>query len=98
MVPHAGVPGHDYFLNGAKVLRCVAADSLVDTALGSLRVDVHDYPLDQGTIRVPDVYAIPGVGLTMYYAPESTAWLTGHDYFAPAGSAPTRATGETVRP
>ncbi len=59
---------------------CVAADSLVVTDFGEVTADVYELWLDEGTIRVPDIYVVPGVGLTRYYNTEWTMWIVGYEY------------------
>lgn len=80
VAPRAGRPGDRFAVGPDRFLVCVAADSLVATGFGEARADVYELLLDEGTIRVPDVCVVPGVGLTRYYHREWTGWLTGYAF------------------
>jgi len=79
LAPRDGHPGLTLDMGGGTFMVCVAADSLITTSdSGEFTADVYEYWLDQGTIRVPGVYVVPGVGLTLYYHPQWTMWMVGY--------------------
>jgi len=81
LVPNEGRVGESYELGGGRLLVCVAADSLVNTDFGEVSADVYVMWLDEGTIQIPDIYMVPGVGLTLFsYTTQSTTWLVDYDF------------------
>ena len=80
VAPLAGRPGDRFDCGNGRFLVCVAADSLVLTDFGQVVADVYELSLDEGTVRVPDIYVVPGVGLTRYWNRQWTAWLVGYDF------------------
>jgi len=61
-------------------LACVATDSLVSTDFGEFVADVFCYSLFGGTVNVPDVFVIPGIGLTRYYSIQVTEFMVDYDF------------------
>jgi hypothetical protein len=80
VAPRGADPGDRFPLEPGVFLVCVAADSLVTTRFGDVVADVFHYSLDEGTVLVPDVYVVPGVGPTRYYSREATETLVGHTF------------------
>ena len=80
VAPLEGRTGQSLDMGGGRFMVCVAADSLVVTDFGEVTADVYELWLDEGTIRVPDIYVVPGVGLTRYYNTEWTMWIVGYEY------------------
>lgn len=72
--------GELYQVSPGEFLACVATDSLVETGFGEFVVDVFEYRLDEGTVVVPGVLVVPGVGLTLYHNTELTEYLVGYDF------------------
>ena len=52
----------------------------MQTDFGQVVADVYELSLDEGTVRVPDIYVVPGVGLTRYWNRQWTAWLVGYEF------------------
>lgn len=80
VAPRDGRPGDRFDYGGGRFLVCVAVDSLIVTDFGEVAADVYELSLDEGTVRVPDVYVVPGVGLTRYYNLQWTGWLVGYEF------------------
>ncbi len=80
VAPSDGRPGDSFETGPDRFLVCIAADSLVTTDFGEVTADVYELVLDEGTVRVPDVYVVPGVGLTLYYNPQWTGRLVGYAF------------------
>jgi len=85
VAPRQAGPGDRFDQGGGWYLVCVAADSLVATDFGDVTADVYELVGDEGTLRVPEVYVVPGVGRTRYYNPQWTAWIVAYTYPEPAG-------------
>jgi hypothetical protein len=80
VAPRNAQPGERFFLGPDLDLVCVAVDSLVATDFGEVTADVFQFSLMEGTVMVPDVYLVPGVGLTRYYSLELTETLVGYAF------------------
>ncbi len=80
LAPLEASPGESLDMGDGSFMVCVAADSLVTTDFGEVTADVYELWLDEGTIRVPDIYVVPSVGVTRYYNSEWTLWMVGYEY------------------
>lgn len=80
VAPAEASKGELFEVSPGAFLACVASDSLVETGFGEFVVDVFEYRLFEGTVIVPDVLVVPGVGLTRYYNIEVTEYLVGYEF------------------
>ncbi|MCP4573709.1 MAG: hypothetical protein GY838_15225 [bacterium] len=81
LAPSKGSVGESYDWGGGALLVCIAADSQVTTDFGEVRADVYYLSLEGDTIRVPDIYVVPGVGMSLFsYTSQSMTWLVGYDF------------------
>ncbi len=80
VAPRNASKGDRYPIGPDAYLVCVDTDRLITLWNNRYRVDVFFYSLNEGTAVVPDVFVIPGVGLTRYYSMEFTETLVGYDF------------------
>ena len=59
---------------------CVATDSLVVCEFGAVVADLYNFVTSNGTLWVPDIAVVPGVGLITYYTEEATIWMIDYSY------------------
>jgi hypothetical protein len=80
VAPAQASEGDLFEVSPGECLACVATDSVVETGFGEFSVDVFEYRLFEGTIVVPEVFLVPGVGLTRYYNIQISKYMVGYDF------------------
>ena len=80
VAPANASKGDLFEVSAGEFLACVATDSVVETGFGEFAVDVFEYRLFEGTIVVPEVFLVPGVGLTRYYNIQISEHMVGYDF------------------